>query len=94
MGSIDLTNACPVCGFNLGFRPWHGESPSDEICPCCGIQFGYTDCAGGDVERRKETYIKWRADWIRGGMVWDKGRSDPPAGWNPVTQLKRIGVDV
>ena len=89
-----IDTKCPVCGFDLGFPPWNGDSASDEICPCCGIQFGYTDWAGGDAERRKETYVNWRRKWISDGMVWDKGRSDPPPDWNPVAQLKRIGVDV
>jgi hypothetical protein len=91
--TVDREHLCPVCGFDLGFRPWDGESPSDEICPCCHIQFGYHDAVWGDIERRKNIYAKWRADWIGSGMVWDKGRSEPPPGWNPAAQLKRVGVD-
>ena len=54
MATIDREQLCPACGFNLGFRPWDGESPSDEICPCCHIQFGYHDAVWGDAQRRGE----------------------------------------
>jgi hypothetical protein len=50
--------------------PWSEESGgSFEICPSCGIQFGYTDFAGGDIERRKQIWEAWpeierlKADW-------------------------------
>ena len=52
VGTVDREHFCPVCGFDLGFRPWDGPNPSDEICPCCGIQFGYHDAAGGDEKGR------------------------------------------
>ena len=94
MDTVDREHLCPVCGFDLGFRPWDGPNPSDEICPSCHIQFGYHDAAGEDEKGRGKIYAKRRADWVAGGMAWDKGRSEPPAGWNPVAQLKRVGVDV
>jgi hypothetical protein len=56
MDAINSSTLCPVCGYDLGFEPWRGESASDEICPCCGIQFGYSDFAGGDPEARKALY--------------------------------------
>ena len=93
MGTVDREHLCPVCGFDLGFRAWDCASPSDEICPCCGIQFGYTDASGGDAQRRKTIYLNWRAAWIAGGTVWDKRRSEPPPGWDPIPQLKRVGGD-
>jgi hypothetical protein len=89
-----MSTNCPVCGYDLEFKPWDGDSPSDEICPSCGIQFGYHD-AGPDGEiTRAETYEEWRAAWIASGMVWHQGWSDPPPGWDPRQQLKLIGIDV
>jgi hypothetical protein len=80
-----------VCGFNLGFEAWNGDSPSDEICPCCGIQFGYTDCADGGVFGRKRIYREWRAAWVAEGMPW-RGANPTPANYNPKLQLEIIGV--
>ena len=81
---------CPACHYpDLWFEPWHEGSPSDEICPCCGIQFGYADAASGDPERRKEIYTTWRAQWVKSGMLWDKGRSKSPPGWNPQQQVQQ-----
>lgn len=88
------TDLCPVCGYNLGFKAWDGESASDEICPCCGIQFGYTDFAGGELEKRKELYLSYRAEWIKNGMKWQSVGIDPPTSWNPINQLKKIGARV
>jgi hypothetical protein len=90
MGAVNNSTICPVCGYDLGFPAWDDDSPSDEICPCCGIQFGYTDFAGGDAHQRNELYQKWRDNWIRDGMAWDCGTSQPPPGWNAAEQLKRI----
>lgn len=84
--------SCPACGYELGFEPWRGDSASDEICLCCSIQFGYDDAAGGDLERRSALYVEWRADWIARGMAWDKGRSEPPQGWDPKMQMIRAGL--
>ena len=94
MGTVNKDTLCPSCGFDFfrefGFKPWNGESPSDEICPSCGIQFGYTDMAGGDKKKRQEIYKQWRKEWIRNGMLWDKGNSKPPENWDPEEQIKRI----
>lgn len=84
---------CPACGFELDYYPWVEESPSDEICPSCGIQFGYTDFAGGDVEKRRQLYENWRKEWIQNGMKWwsiDNPLRQPPLNWNPHKQLKNI----
>src|SRR5258708_40013703 len=64
-----------------------------EICPCCGIQFGYTDCAGGDINRRRQLYRNWRERWIGQGMQW-KSIRERPADWNAVQQLRNIGVEI
>jgi hypothetical protein len=92
MDAVESSHLCPVCGYALGFPPWRETSASDEICPACGIQFGYHDAAGGNMGARSLVYEKWRQQWIKNGMQWDKGRSQPPPGWDPVAQLKRIGV--
>jgi hypothetical protein len=85
-----MSFVCPVCGYD-GLdedpRPVSGGG-SFEICPSCGFQFGVTD------DDRGLTYNDWRRQWIAGGMVWDKGRSKPPDGWDPVRQLARVGVRV
>jgi hypothetical protein len=82
-GGTRMTYTCLVCGYpDLKEQP-HGESSggSYEICPSCGFQFGVSD------DDRGFTYEQWRQKWIDGGMVWDKGRTKPPANWNPQEQL-------
>jgi hypothetical protein len=78
----------------LGFPAWNGLSPSDEICPCCGIQFGYTDAAGGDLQARERLYQEWRLRWIAQGMLFKHKGNALPQNWDPISQLKRIGVNV
>jgi hypothetical protein len=80
---------CPVCGFQLGFKPWDGESASDEICPSCGIQFGYDDAAGGELAGKFQVYSAWRRRWIDSGMKWWSKR-DQPSDWNPKAQIERL----
>jgi hypothetical protein len=98
---------CPVCGYGLDEEPWVETSPSDEICSSCGIHFGYDDHAAGDPGRRAEVYRTWRQRWIVGGMRWWSEGSreilpfpdapfwavNPPPGWDPAEQLRRIGID-
>lgn len=87
---VNRENLCPVCGFDLGYMAWDGDSPSDEICPSCGIQFGYNDAAGSDAGRRNTIHEKWRRNWVRDGMPWTSKGMPKPAGWDPATQLKSI----
>lgn len=87
-----ITTPCLVCGYILNDYPWDGDSPSYDICPSCGIQFGYTDMAGGDKEKRRELYKTWRERWIAGGMTWSSVGNLPPSNWDPKKQLENIGV--
>jgi hypothetical protein len=82
-------NLCPVCGFDLGFQPWAGNSASDEICPCCHVQFGYDDWK---EETRADVYKQWREKWISEGMKWQGKGRERPENWNPVRQLADIGI--
>src|SRR5207253_394180 len=91
---LTLTSVCPVCGFPGLYEPPRYSGGSYEICPCCGIQFGYTDEAGGDIDKRTSIYQQWREKWIKDGMVWSSRGRNPPSGWNPVAQLKNIGIDL
>jgi hypothetical protein len=85
-----MTYLCPVCGYD-GLeeepRPPSGGG-SFEICPSCGFQFGVSD------DDRGFTYERWRQIWIDGGMIWDKGRSPAPVGWDPRAQLARLGINI
>ena len=85
---------CPVCGYDLGFRPWRGSSASHQICPSCGIEFGYDDVpeGGGLTGTKEEIYNRWRDDWVAQGMRWWSGSRSMPDGWDPCHQLKRIGI--
>lgn len=86
---LAIDTLCSVCGYDLGFEAWRGESSSDEMCPSCGIQFGYQD-AGRTVEDREPIYAEWRLRWVQEGAPW---RSVGPShkGWDPREQLKRLG---
>ena len=83
-----MTYGCPVCGFLQLTDPPRTPSGggSYEICPSCGFQFGVSDDDQG------WTYDKWRSRWIKEGMRWDRGRTEPPLAWNPIDQLARIGA--
>lgn len=59
--------ACPACGAPQAEAPWREGHGSLEICSSCGIQFGYTDMAGGDKQRRKDLWIAWRRAWLANG---------------------------
>jgi hypothetical protein len=93
MATLKQSTTCPVCGYDLGFQPWNGESPSDEICPCCGMQFGYYDATPEGSEGRLRIYAEWRQRWIAEGMAWNSTGQAPPTGWNPVEQLKTVHLD-
>ena len=90
MDSIEKSQFCPVCGYDLGFMPWEDISASDEICPCCGIQYGYDDMAEGDICKRHAIYEEWQARWIREGMPWKSIGINQPDNWDPVKQLKNL----
>ncbi|MDR3450745.1 MAG: hypothetical protein P4M15_13550 [Alphaproteobacteria bacterium] len=85
---IGLENICPVCGYPELSEPAYNEykNPSFDICSSCGYQFGKTD------DDNHITHEQWRSQWIANGMIWDKGYSKPPKGWNPEQQLQNIGV--
>lgn len=91
MNTVSPSTICPVCGYDLGFKHWRGNSPSGEICPSCGIQFGYYDATPDGHEGRLRIYKEWQRRWIEEGMPWNGKGQPPPAGWNPTEQLKKIG---
>jgi hypothetical protein len=81
---------CPVCGYQLDFYPWIGDSASHEICPCCFIEFGYDDGgAYGELRDKHEVWKEWRDRWIGEGMKWHSRSRKPPENWNPIEQLKK-----
>ena len=87
-----MSFVCPVCGYpGLYESPYYSEGGgSYEICPSCGIQFGYSDGAGGNVDKRRRVHQEWRRRWVERGMPWHGvGRKSPPD-WNPQEQLKRV----
>lgn len=66
--SIYEAQLCPVCGYQLDFKPWDGNCSSQEICPGCGIHFGYHDACGGQgFAARMAVYLRWRATWESNG---------------------------
>lgn len=81
---------CPVCGVDLGFPPWKGNSASDEICPCCYIQFGFDDAPEDESISRQQVYREWRQKWVADGMRWSSINRRPPANWNPIEQLRNV----
>ena len=90
MDTMKRSINCPACGFPLGFEPWKGDSPSDEICPSCGMQFGYYDATPDGPEGRERIYALWRERWINDGMPWNGEGQLPPPNWNPAEQLCRL----
>jgi hypothetical protein len=86
-----MAYVCPACGYDgLEEPPWTDGSASYEICSSCGIEFGYDDWAGGDDKGRTNVYATWREKWRAGGMSWSSPGQTPPAGWDPVRQLRRV----
>lgn len=81
-----MAYTCPVCGFSelTEIPRTEAGGGSYEICPSCSFQFGVTD------DDRGFSYAQWRERWISLGMLWDKGRTEPPANWNPQDQLRNI----
>lgn len=85
-------NLCPVCGYDcLEEVPYLGNdflSGSFEICSCCGYQFGVDDLDRGI------THEAHRRQWLREGAPWFSRYVRKPPGWNPKTQLLRIGIEL
>jgi uncharacterized Zn finger protein (UPF0148 family) len=84
------SHTCPVCGYpKLHEVPRSAKTSggSYEICPSCGFQFGVTDDDQG------YTYEEWREQWIGKGMKWSSVTT-PDGKWNPIDQLRRIGVNL
>lgn len=79
---------CPICGCrNLARPAYVNGSPSHEICLCCNFQYGYDDLDRG------YTFEQWREKWIKEGMKWNEGDSEPPENWDPKRQLLNIGIE-
>jgi hypothetical protein len=85
----------------------HGEplelgSPTHTICPSCSFHFGYDDDfqtlgipAGLLLDELYAVFDRWREQWIANGMeFWSRSWRQPPAGWDPVSQLRRVGHNV
>src|SRR5579859_13044 len=69
---------CPVCMFpSLPYPPRNYH-----ICPCCSTEFGNDD-ADFSHQQLREMWIGNRAPWFFG---------NPPAHWNPWTQLMQAGL--
>ncbi len=83
-----MASMCPVCGYHgLMSPPWtESGGGSYEICPSCSFQFGVSD------DDRGISFEEWRNQWIREGMPWDEHRTLPPDGWDPLAQLRSIGI--
>ena len=77
---------CPVCGYSdLEESAYRTDGwGSEEICPSCSFQFGVSD------KDRHYSHEQWRSKWIENGMIWDKGTSQPPEGWDPKKQLENL----
>jgi hypothetical protein len=77
---------CPVCGWDLGHSV--ATIAPGIVCPSCGFTFG----ADAQALSPAQSHARWRWDWLQAGAPW-RGGADPPMGWNPLAQLKRIGVE-
>jgi hypothetical protein len=74
-----MNHTCPVCGYDRLPDP-----PADwEICPCCGTEFENDDFDVSQDELRQR--------WVASGGQWWFDEEPPPAGWDPVAQLRRAG---
>jgi hypothetical protein len=89
-----MTYFCPVCGYpGLDEPPYlNNEAASYNICPCCYVEYGFDD--GG---RHGEDLQLWIAEarlgWINQGMRWGSSYTDPPAHWDPLSQLENLKQD-
>src|SRR5712692_7497104 len=79
---------CPVCGFSLR------KPPEDHtICPCCGTHFDYDDAAPTQ-EATENRRAELRFRWFVAGTPWRSRIIDPPRGWDPIEQIKRLNIFV
>ena len=69
---------CPVCYYPD--MPYPAQEYN--ICPCCGTEFENDD--------RDRSHAQLRAYWIGSGARWFFRQ--PPALWNPWSQLAQAGV--
>jgi len=73
---------CPVCGYSEMSRP-----PAEcNICPCCFTEFGVSNVGWSNAELRE--------DWIARGALWSDPDVNPPAGWDPIAQLRETGYEL
>jgi hypothetical protein len=89
-----LGTLCPVCGFDLGFSVFAREDPPNAVCQSCRFHFGHDD-----LRFREIRYLQHRQGWIDARMPWEGLRGDsvastPPSEWDPVIQLRRVGVNI
>lgn len=86
---------CPVCGWDkLDEKP---EKQDYNICPCCFTEFGNDDCKfderSGESLSLKDAWSILTKKWLEQGMKWHSSRIKPE-NWNPIEQLKNIGVEI
>lgn len=81
-----MSHVCGVCGYPSLEHPPRGTDGggSLEICPCCGFQHGFDD------DDRSITPEAWRAEWVKGGMLWWSRGMSAPKGWDAKTQLAAL----
>ncbi len=82
---------CPVCGYpEVDVLDEHGCT-TFEICDCCGAESGYAF----DAKASEEQLSALRKDWLYGRAAkWWSTIAKPPAGWDPLAQLKSAGLRV
>lgn len=74
-------NTCLVCGYSGDPDFYPGDY---NICDCCGTEFGYDD--------RVLTHEQLRNEWIANDYPWFYSACPPPAGWDPIRQLRNAGL--
>ena len=83
---------CPVCGFDhIEEEPWLNNSPSYYICPSCGTEYGYDDYSINEKDRLAK-HKELLSNWIKGGMEFWSQDDRKPTNWNPIQQLRNIGI--
>ena len=84
--SGDLRSFCPVCGYPDLTEPAYDQHgcASFDICPSCGTEFGYDDAG--------RTHADLRERWVNTGAKWSSSTAKPPAGWDPVAQIRLAGL--